>query len=159
MKTTYYLIGFTTLVAMVALTCSSHAETPAVSSAMAGHWQGNARIVVSWCRQTNLPVTLEIYPNGSVTGTVGDAILTNARLVRNRGWIGRKLRIKTDYIVQGRLTGAVIAAEGIHRSGVNIPLNFNGTVFKGGVHTTGSKIGGKEHMVLSAGWLVLSRTP
>jgi hypothetical protein len=129
-----------------------------VSSNMVGHWAGNARIIVVWCQQTNLPVSFQIQPNANVTGTVGDATLTNAQFKANRGWLGRKLNLKTDYIVTGKLSGPIIKNERIARSGVSIPLTFTGSNFVGGVHTSGSHVGGKKRMVLSAQGLTLVHT-
>jgi hypothetical protein len=117
---------------------------------MVGHWEGDARIVVSWCHQTNLHVALDIRTDGSVTGKVGDATLLKGRFERNRGWLGRKLNLATDYIIKGELNGPIVAAEGITRKSVSIPLNFSGGVLAGGAHTSGSKFGGKEKMILSA---------
>jgi hypothetical protein len=122
-----------------------------------GHWKGNARIIVAWAKQTNLCVTLHIRDDASVTGKVGDALLTNGRLKRNRGWIGQNLKVKTDYIIVGDLEGGIIASEGITRSRVKIPLNLNGGVLAGGIHTSGCKFGGKEQMILSAAGLTLRR--
>ena len=77
---------------------------------------------------------------------------------RNRGWLGRRLNLKTDYIIVGKLDGPVVASERIFRSGVSMPVNFAGGVFTGGVHTSGTHVGGKRHMVLSAQSLTLVRT-
>jgi hypothetical protein len=129
-----------------------------VTPPMAGHWTGNAQIIVVWCRQKNLPVSVDIGADGSVRGKVGDATLKDGRFKRNRGWLGRKLDLKTDYIIVGKLEGPVIASEQIVRSGVSIPLNFGGGVFSGGVHTSGTHVGDKQHMVLSAQSLALVRT-
>jgi hypothetical protein len=129
-----------------------------VTPAMTGQWQGNARIIVTWCRQTNLPVTLDIRAGGTVAGKVGDATLVNGRLERNRGWLGRKLNLKTDYIVRGDLRGPIVAAEQISRSAVSMPLNFTSAGFVGGIHSSGSKTGGKARMILSASSLKLTRT-
>jgi hypothetical protein len=125
---------------------------------MVGHWEGSARIIVIWCQQTNLPVAVDIQADGSVTGKVGDAALINGRFKRNRGWLGRKLNLKTDYIIRGKLTGSVVAAEGITRSGVWMPLNFNDGAFVGSLDTSGWKIGGKKRMILSTARLTLTRT-
>ena len=62
-------------------------------------------MIVNWCRQTDVAVRLQLQRDASVTGKIGDAVLPKGRLRRNRGWLGRKLNIKTDYIVHGRLTG------------------------------------------------------
>lgn len=149
-------MGAVTLITLLTSWSLLAAES-VVTPTMVGHWEGTARIIVTWCQQTNLPVKLNIGADGKVTGTVGDATLVNARLERNRGWLGRKLNVKTDYLISGDLKGSVIAAEGIKRSGVKMPLNFTRGTFVGGVHTSGWLAGGKEGMVLSASSLVLTR--
>ena len=126
--------------------------------AMAGAWTGEAQIVVSWTAQRRLPIRLVVAADGRVSGQVGDARLVDAHLRPNRGWFGRHLRVKTDYIVVGRLEGALIATEGIRRDGARLPLNWTGRDFRGGVHTTGAKAGGAERAALSASRLTLRRT-
>lgn len=138
---------------------SAHAAGSIVTPAMAGHWEGSARIIVSWCRQKQLPIKVDINADGSVTGTVGDAKLTNGHFQANRGWLGRKLNLATDFIVSGSLEGALVAAEGISRARVMIPLNFSEGSFKGGVNTSGTLFGGKEKMPFSAADLTLSHPP
>jgi hypothetical protein len=136
------------LVPPLLVSCASRSlPTPA----LVGHWEGNDRIIVSWCRQTNLPVKLDIDADGSVAGTVGDANLRGGRFQRNRGWLGRKLNIETDYIITGNLDGAIVAAEGIKRKHVMMPCNFDGSVIKGSVATSGIWFGGKARMVFTAG--------
>jgi hypothetical protein len=135
---------------------SARAADDAVASAMTGHWKGDARIIVSWCRQTNLHVAIEIETDGTVTGKIGDATI-KGRFDRNRGWLGRRLNLATDYIIRGELDGPIVAAEGITRGSVSIPLNFIGGELAGGVHTSGSKFGGKKRMILSASSLTLKQ--
>lgn len=132
------------------------AET-AVSAAMVGHWEGSARIIVSWCQQQNLRVSVDIATDGTVTGNVGDATLTKGRLKRNRGRLGRKLNTRTGYIITGGLDGSIVVAEGIKRSSVKLPLNFRGGTFAGGLHTSGAMFGGKARMIPSASSLTLVR--
>lgn len=131
----------------------SRAAESIVTPAMAGHWEGSAQIVVSWCHQTKLPVKIDIHADGSVTGTVGDAKLTEGRFQRNRGWLGRKLNLWSDYIITGGLSGAIVAAEGITRSGVKMPLNFSGDAFAGGVNTSGSGFEGFDGKKGEGTWL------
>jgi hypothetical protein len=130
-----------------------------VAQRLAGHWEGSARIIVDWCKQPTLPVTIDIHPDGNVTGKIGDAKLTKARLTRNRGWFGRKLNLATDYIIRGDLAGPIVAAESITRSSVSVPLNLAENNLVGGVHTSGTKLGQKSEMILSASSLKLNRTP
>lgn len=133
------------------------AAEPLPSPQMLGHWSGTGRIIVTWYQQTNLTVSLQINPDASVTGVVGDARLIDGRLRENRNWLERTLRLKTDYIITGRLEGSIVAREQIYRRGVMIPLTFSGTSFCGSVHSTGTHIGGKTHMVLTAACLKLHR--
>ena len=133
------------------------AEEDAFAPKTVGHWKGNARVVVIWSQQTNLCITLNIREDATVTGKVGDALLINGRLKKNRGWISQNLKVKTDYIVVGDLQGAIVAAEGITRARVKIPLNLSGETLIGGLHTCGSKFGGKDQMILSAAGLRLNR--
>lgn len=137
--------------AMLVFGTSGNAGENVVKPEMVGPWSGGGRIIVAWCSQTNLPMAVRIEKDGKVTGKVGDATLKNGRFKSNRGFVGRKLSLKTDYIITGDLEGPIVAAEGISRSGVNIPLNWTGNGFKGGLHTTGNKFGGKKAMILSAG--------
>ena len=130
-----------------------------VDEAMTGHWEGRARIVVAWCRQPTLPVAIDIHPDGRVTGRVGDAELVQGRLVRNRGWLGRQLGWATDYRITAELRGPLVAAEGISRAAVSLPLNFAEGGFTGGVHSSGSKFAGQAGGILSAGSLQLTRRP
>ena len=152
---------FSTLALWIILTASvvngtcGNKET--VSEAMVGHWKGQARIIVAWCQQTNLPMELQIASNGQVTGTIGDATLKDGRLKRNRGSLGRKLNLKTDYIITGKLDGPIVAAENITRRSVNIPLNFSKGAYTGGVHTSGTHFGGKKSMIFSGAGLTLRR--
>lgn len=129
----------------------AQADNRVATDAMVGQWEGSARVIVVWCQQTNLPVAVNIGADGTVTGKFGAATLTQARLKKNRGWLGRKLNVKTDYIIVGSLQGAIVAREEITRSQVKMPLNFRGGAFVGGLHTSGSKFGGKERGILSAG--------
>lgn len=129
-----------------------------VSPEIAGIWDGRAQIIVVWCHQRDLPVAISIAPDGAVSGAIGDATIGNGQLTRNRGWLGRKLSLATDWIIRGELAGPIVASESIERAAFSMPLNLDGGELKGGMHTSGSKIGGKDRMILSARALVLKRT-
>jgi len=139
--------------------CQTVGHGGLVTSSMVGHWEGNAQIVVSWCRQKTLHVNLDIKADGTVSGTIGDATLREGRLGPNRSWLGRRLNLATDYMIAGKLDGPIVAAEGITRERVKIPVNFNGTTYTGGVNTSGSNFGGKARMWLAAASLELKRSP
>jgi len=153
MNTTRHIGRLIATLAILLTAWNSWAAGSVVAPAMVGHWEGNARIIVSWCHQTNLVVNVDIHADGSVTGAVGDAKLTDGRFQRNRGWLGRKLNLATDYIITGGLDGAIVAAEGITRSKVKIPLNFSDGMFLGGVNTSGSGFEGFDGKKGEGTWL------
>ena len=133
-------------------------RSEAVPAAFIGEWSGQADIIVTWCSAPMLEVHVTIDSTGRVTGRVGDAELVDGRLRRNRGALGRWLKVKTDYIIEGKLVGPIVARDLIVRDGVKIPLNFTDSTFVGSVHTTGRAIGGADVAILSAARLVLRRT-
>jgi hypothetical protein len=134
---------------------------PPVDSAMLGSWCGSARINVNWTLQRTLNVEVDIAADGRVQGTVGDASLVEAAFKGNRNAAERAMHVKTDWVIEGKLVGEIIAAEHVKRTGVSIPLNWvpadSGGGFRGGVNTSGTPFGGAGSMVLAASRLVLSR--
>lgn len=138
------------------LPAEAHGATP-TASGFAGTWAGDADIAVNWTTARTLRVRLALDPAGRATGTIGDAILRDGRVERNRTAIGRALHIKTDWIVRGTLDGDVIKAEGIRRAAVTLPLDWVDDHFEGAVHTSGSHFGGKDSMWVAAFRLRLER--
>lgn len=143
------------LLALAFLPALDAASLP--SPEMVGQWEGNAQIIVIWCRQQQLKVSVEIFPDGRVSGRIGDAEISDGKISRNRGPLGRKLQLATDWIIRGNLVGAVVAAEGIQRTSFSMPLNFSHGQYEGCVHTSGRKFGGKDSMILTASSLTLAR--
>jgi hypothetical protein len=133
-------------------------EQASVAPEMQGRWAGNARIEVSWCRQTNLPVALDIHPDGTVAGKVGDARLRSGWIEPNRGLLNHAFTPRSDYIVHGMLKGPIVAAENITRPRVSIPLNVKNGAFVGSVETSGTLVGDKNNIRLSAASLQLTRS-
>jgi len=142
-------------IALSLLSLPAHAQRP--DSAMVGAWSGMAHITVDWTQQKMLAVRVAIYADGSITGTVGDAALIDARMRTNRTVLERAARLGSDYIIEAELGGAIIRAEGIQRASVRIPLNWKDGVFSGSIATSGSYDGGRETMKLMASELVLRR--
>jgi hypothetical protein len=155
------IAGLTAGFFLLVIAMASPVGDSGLTRTMCGTWQGSAKIVVNWTKQTNLPVIVTISVDGSVTGKVGDAVLEKGVFHRNRSSVGRRLNLATDYIITGQLTGPIITSEGVNRAGVKIPLNFRmdhtNQFFIGGLHTSGTKFGGKKQMILSASNLTLKR--
>ena len=147
------------IIAFIALTgwnlCSAG---NVVTPAMAGHWEGNARIIVSWCHQTNLPVAVDIDADGNVTGKIGNATLVAGHFLSHRSWPWRHT------MVTGKLDGAIVAAEDITRSDVTMICDFSNGSFNGQIDTNGSlcvfssEKTMKEEMALTAVGLKLIRS-
>lgn len=118
---------------------------------LAGEWSGNAAIIVAWVKQKSLPLRLNIAADGTVTGSVGDAALRDAKFISNA--LG-----STRFRVHGRLEGNLVDAEEIRRDAVDILFNVadDGSLV-GGLHSSGSKFGGSKSMKLSATKMVLKR--
>ena len=144
------------LAILVAQACTSSGSEPAPPE-LVGDWTGDAGIIVSWCERERLDVALHVASDASVSGAVGDAALVDGRLRRNRGALGRSMKIKTDWIISGDLEGPIVGDEGIERDGVNIPFNLIEGRMKGSVHSTGWHVGGRDNMVLTAAGMELER--
>ena len=144
--------------AHAAIQPTTSAADKQVPDSVVGRWTGTADIVVSWTRQRKLPVQLDVAADGSVTGMVGDATLADAKLAVGRTPVERSLSWGRDWRVRGQLRGDIIAAEQIRRDAVNILFDQQDQdTLAGGLHSSGSKFGDRDSMVLSAGKIVLQR--
>ncbi len=124
---------------------------------LTGKWQGQARLSLPWVRQDNLKVHLEILPGGAINGKIGDAVLKDGLIARERGWLEKSVSVGTDYLVTGRLIGNVVKCDGIHRQSVEIRLDFKDGRLVGEVITSGFEFGGRDRMMLIAPDLILTK--
>jgi hypothetical protein len=157
MNRTLHIAGL--IMAFIALTAwNLFSAESVVTPAMVGHWEGNARIIVSWCHQTNLTVAVDIHADGSVTGKIGGATLVAGHFLPHRSWPWRHT------IIKGKLDGAIVAAEGITRPDVTMICDFSNGSFTGQIDTNGSSCvfssekTMKEKMALTAVGLKLIRS-
>ena len=154
------LSGNITLLMLLATTvlspASGRAQRP--DSAMAGRWEGRARMSVPFSTRSDLAVSLVIAEDGTVSGTVGDATLVGARLATARGAMGRALRIGREYMIEGALSGSLVRSEVMQRGRVVISLDWKNDTFVGELQTSGTHDGAPESQVITATGLVLHRT-
>lgn len=157
MKTRFHIVALVLMFSGLLVDIHSCAAKNIVTPAMTGRWEGNARIIVSWCPQTNLSVALDIQADGSVKGKIGDATLIAGHFQSHRTWPWR------HSLITGKLDGAIVAADGITRSQVTIICDFSNDSFNGQIDTNGSlcvfssKKTMKEKMALTAVGLKLTR--
>jgi len=103
------------------------------TAGMVGEWKGTARVSMSETSPDDLFVQLNIGPNAEVTGWVGGAKIETARIANNRSWLGRWLRLRTDYI----LLGKAVLPSGGHRWDFQAPMGFQEGVFRGSLFIEG----------------------
>jgi len=131
----YVLIG---LAAMGLLTAGLAVLSPVpngVPEALIGIWEGRAWDASGELNGgADLPFLMTIGLDGAVECTLGDAVFVECRAHCNRGWLGRVLNIKTDYIIKGGyLQGAVTPEDAGEVRSFTLPLSperegFRGTI-------------------------------
>lgn len=107
------------------------AEKNSYLQPLIGKWEGRCYHFAS---QESVSVSITINEDATVEGTVGDAVLKKCLAKKNRGWIGRWVNIKTDYIVRsGYLEGLIAPGDSIKLNYFTLPFNFSGTRMQGTV--------------------------
>lgn len=105
-----------------------------------GTWSGTVEIFGSFkvqpypskAPEDHQKVTITINSYGTVTGNIGNAIFKKATIHKNRSWIGRKLNLKSDYIVSGgTLQGKVTPQDKGTNSKFTVPFNIEEGKLKG----------------------------
>jgi hypothetical protein len=62
-------------------------------------------LVGTWeAKLGSMDAAFTINPDASVSGRIGDATLTNGRMIYNRSWFGRFMHWRTDYLIMGKLS-------------------------------------------------------
>lgn len=101
------------------------------SSELHGKWTGESNIE----EVEGVAIELNINPDGSVSGSVGNAKFENGNLRKNRNSIGAKLGINSDYvIVDGTLEGQITESGENLKIMVNIPFDFVNGVMTGQIN-------------------------
>ncbi|MBN2344827.1 MAG: hypothetical protein JXO51_00445 [Candidatus Aminicenantes bacterium] len=133
------------------------ASSSSPPQALLGKWRGEGKIIVSWCKQKQIAVELEIRPDRTVRGRIGDAELENAVIAPNSWllvWLGNP-----EYAVEARLNGPLVKAEDIRRNSLVILLDVKDDHLQGDLHTHDSKFGDRDTMMFSVSYIELQRLP
>ena len=136
------LLGLLLLTVTFAFSCASTLPQ--------GHFAGKAEIIVSWCKQDSLAFDLFIHKDGNVSGKAGEATIVSGKVKPNKFGSG-------EFIIDAVLEGYVVKNENIKRQSIKIIFNYDGEKITGGFHTSGSKFGGKDKMMMSGSGMVLLR--
>jgi hypothetical protein len=85
-----------------------------------------------------VPIAITIRADGEIEGHVGGARLENAYVLKNRGAFGRLIHVATDFRIEGRLQGAVFAADTRPTKDIRVPLSLERDTLSGALfHVAG----------------------
>ncbi|MGA3020110.1 MAG: hypothetical protein ABSF62_23575 [Bryobacteraceae bacterium] len=100
-------------------------------SGLLGAWYGIPARVLAGAVGNSISVEFIIHPDGSLTGTVGDATVTAGRITYGRSWFGRLLNINSPYRITGRLSSVVQVSKEVWGDRFIMPLGTRGEVLDG----------------------------
>ena len=131
---------FITIIIFCLATVLFAAEKPVIPDSIAGTWSGKGflnsplaqKIPPSDVPADNPEIQIIIGTDGSVTGTVGQAHFCECIARKNRGWLGRLLNIKTDYIIKGGyLQGSLCPQDTVNIKKFTLPFNIRNGLLTG----------------------------
>lgn len=135
----FYLVGLVLILALGLLLIEVVPNPPVMApqlrptAGMIGAWKGTARMSASETTSSDLEVQVEIHPDAAVTGWVGGAKIATAKLANNRSWLGRRLGLRTDYIILGE----AVLPSGQRRWQFQMPMALQEGSFKGALFIEG----------------------
>jgi hypothetical protein len=131
---TSLLFIFLTAVIFILSACNEWA----IPGDLPGTYAGEQRVLIRYdrggqyiYRDKTVLVSLNIDKSGNVTGMVGEAAFESCKVIQNRGWIGRQLGLRTDFLVKGMLVGNTFDKDTIVHKDINIPFNIESGELKG----------------------------
>ncbi len=74
---------------------------------------------------------ISIQQDCKVFGSLGTAVFEGCVIQKNRGWIAKKLNLKTDYVIQGKLVDAIFPEDVIKSKTISMPFNLENGRIKG----------------------------
>lgn len=107
------------------------------TDALVGTWEGWSQVLKQKGADTgkdSVLVSITILADGTVTGKAGGAAFLSCRVDSNRGWISRKLNIRSEYIVHhGTLEGPVVPGDPETSREFTIPFSLRNGKLSGGL--------------------------
>ena len=117
-----------------------------IEDSLAGSWKGVGQIIVTWCTQNELQFELDIAPDGTVTGRIGDATIADGKIEQRSAlmrWLGNG-----EYILTGDLSGDLVARESIRRESFVLMFGFDQGFIDAEMNSSGTPWGGKDRMIM-----------
>jgi hypothetical protein len=132
----------TTFVCLTVCAFISGCKEGTVPPALVGTWVGSASNTHITPSNAPMPLSLTVSTDGSVTGTLGTAVVKNGSIRKNRGKLGRYFNMKSDYLIYADLEGSLVTDKDIRYEGVFININIeNDKIVAAGFSTTHSRYG------------------
>ena len=100
-------------------------------SGLLGAWHGIPTHVLADAVNNSISVEFIIHPDGSLTGTVGDATVTAGRITYGRSWFGRLLNMNSLYRITGQLSRVVQVSKEVWGDRFIMPLGTRGEILDG----------------------------
>ncbi len=135
MKKTILFLGL-----LLSITLLSEVVLGKGLSDICGTWQGKGRVFQSHftrssadsCKTDSVDIFLVIHPDNRVSGHIGKAEFVDCIVKKNRGWLGRLLNFKTDYIITGgTIAGNIVPVDTVIQKKITIPFNIVDNNIKG----------------------------
>lgn len=102
-----------------------------VPSELCGVWTATGHV---YGESKDIPIHIEIHPDFTVTGQVGDAVLRNCRFESNRGEFARQLNLFSDYIITGgTIEGRIYEGDYETSRSFTLPCNLKEDVLTGNI--------------------------
>jgi hypothetical protein len=106
-------------------------QSGAPPAELVGTWQASLTTVSRQPLPTEIPVAFTIGPDGSVAGSIGNAVVIHGQFERNRSWFGRLMNWRTEYMIQGTLSQVVESYGGTAGDRFSAPLEPRGAELHG----------------------------
>jgi len=150
MQSLYITLFFVVLSLSFIQPFSLSAENWTPPSSIVGNWSGKHLVVVR--TKTNgkfnfikhpeaVIFNISIKQNCQVSGSLGTAVFEDCIIQKNRGWIAKQLNLKTDWVIQGKLVGAIFPEDVIKNKTISMPINIENGRIKGSLFQIEGTIG------------------
>ena len=116
-----------------------------IPQTIVGTWTSSQKITVRYNHGSKYqfktspgPVVLKlkIYPDGRVSGMLGNAFLKGCSVIKNRGWITKLVNFSTDFTINGQIAGQIFPEDTIALKEIRLPISkrtansINATIFQ-----------------------------
>jgi len=109
-----------------------------IPDSLPGTYTGKEHVIIRYekdgqfiFRDEYAQVSVLIDSAGHVTGMVGEATFEQCNVLQNRGWVGRQIGIKTDFLIKGSLQGYTFPKDTLFNKNISIPFNTVNGELKG----------------------------